>query len=135
MFTDEACLRSLATLNTGSPCERDSAAGIESKYLLTGLVQCGVCGGGVYVASRSHGKKRALFYGCTTFHRKGQAVCANYAQMVMEDGDWAVMEGAQDELLDPAVVRMRWRRPSPASLPRRTWTSTRVWQRCARGRT
>src|SRR5581483_476685 len=40
--------------------------GIESKYLLSGLMQCSVCGGGVYVSSRSHGHVREHFYACTT---------------------------------------------------------------------
>ena len=37
--------------------------GVESKYLLPGLARCGVCGGGLYVKSRSHGTRRAYFYG------------------------------------------------------------------------
>jgi Recombinase/Recombinase zinc beta ribbon domain len=79
--------------------------GLESKYLLrTGLAQCAVCGGGLYVTSRSHGRQRAFFYACTTFHRKGHTVCANNRQIAMEAADWAVMEAVQDELLDPGVV-------------------------------
>jgi len=44
------------------------ARGVESKYLLPGLARCGSCNGSIYVKSRSHGKRRAYFYGCTSFH-------------------------------------------------------------------
>jgi hypothetical protein len=77
--------------------------GVESKYLLSGMSQCSVCGG-LYVASRSHGRKRAYFYGCTTFHRKGASICTNNRLVALEDADWLVMEAVQDELLDPLVV-------------------------------
>jgi hypothetical protein len=36
------------------------ASGIESKYLLTGLVQCSYRGGSLHVRSREHGKRRAF---------------------------------------------------------------------------
>lgn len=39
-----------------------------------------------------------------TFHRKGQSVCANNRQAVMEEADAEVMTAVQDELRDPAVV-------------------------------
>src|SRR5262249_23606169 len=78
--------------------------GVESKYLLAGLVSCAVCGGGLPVASRSHGRERAHFYGCATFNRKGPTICPNSALIAMHDSDWALMEVLQDELLDPRVV-------------------------------
>ena len=40
------------------------ASTLDSKYLLTGLVKCGLCGGSVYVKSSSRKGARALFYGC-----------------------------------------------------------------------
>jgi site-specific DNA recombinase len=78
--------------------------GIDSKYLLSGLARCGVCGGGLYVASRSHGRQRAYFYACTAFHRKGQSICGNNSQVVMAEADAEVLQAVQDELLDPVVV-------------------------------
>ena len=56
------------------------------------------------MTTRNHGKVRVSFYACATFHRKGHTVCANNAQVLMTDADWAVMEVVQDELLDPVVV-------------------------------
>ena len=44
------------------------ADGHESKYLLTGLSRCGLCGGTMIVRSRCHGRKRAYFYACSSFH-------------------------------------------------------------------
>jgi hypothetical protein len=69
-----------------------------------GLAQCAICGGGLYVTSRSHGRQRAYFYACTSFHRKRQTACPNNRQMAMAEADGAVMEAVQDELLDPAVM-------------------------------
>ncbi len=50
--------------------------GHESKYLLTGLSRCGVCGGTLIVRSRDHGHRRAYFYACSSFHHRGKTVCA-----------------------------------------------------------
>jgi hypothetical protein len=62
-----------------------------------GLAQCAVCGGGVYVTSRSHGRRRAFFYACTSFHRKGRTVCANNQQVVLEDAEAEVMAAVEDD--------------------------------------
>jgi site-specific DNA recombinase len=43
--------------------------GTAAKYLLTGLGRCGVCGGGLTVRSRAHGKaQRSYRYVCSTHH-------------------------------------------------------------------
>ena len=68
--------------------------GVESKYLLTGLARCGVCGGSLVVRSRSHGGRRAFFYGCTSYHHRGRTVCTNTLEMPMLAADEAVLESA-----------------------------------------
>jgi hypothetical protein len=78
--------------------------GEESKYLLTGLARCGCCRGGLYVRSRSHGKRRAFFYGCTSFHRKGRAVCKNGQEVPMKPFDAAVLSALQRFVLSPSVI-------------------------------
>jgi site-specific DNA recombinase len=78
--------------------------GIESKYLLTGLAQCGICGGGLYTTSRSHGRQRAYLYACATFHKRGSTICPNNQSVWMADTDTEVMAAVQDEILDPVVV-------------------------------
>src|SRR5262249_31952361 len=89
--------------------------GIEAKHLLTGLVRCSVCGGGLYVTSRSHGRQRSYYYACTSFHRRGHTVCSNNRQAIMDDADLKAMEILEDELLDPLVIEAaveKARRPS-----------------------
>ena len=41
-------------------------SGLASKYLLTGLARCGMCGGGLEVRSRKHGRRREFFYSCSS---------------------------------------------------------------------
>jgi DNA invertase Pin-like site-specific DNA recombinase len=60
--------------NTGRAWGRP-VNGTESRYLLSGLAQCGICGGGLCVQSRSHGRQRAFFYACSSFHHRGRSVC------------------------------------------------------------
>ena len=79
-------------------------SGVESKFLLTGFAVCGVCGGSLCVRSRSHGRSRAYFYGCTTFERKGPAVCSNALVLPMVATDQALLEALEEELLDPVMI-------------------------------
>jgi hypothetical protein len=78
--------------------------GNESKYLLTGLTKCGLCGGGLFVHSRSHGRKRAFFYACTSYHTRGRAVCTNADELPMEQVDREVLEALEHDLLAPPVI-------------------------------
>ena len=38
----------------------------------------------MYVKSRSHGKRRVNFYGCTSFHLRGSSVCTNSVEVRMD---------------------------------------------------
>ena len=80
------------------------ARGVESKYLLPGLARCGTCNGSMYVKSRSHGKRRAYFYGCTSFHLRGSSVCANSLEVPMERSDLAVLASIERDVLQPDVI-------------------------------
>lgn len=75
-----------------------------ARYLLTGLMQCGVCGGGFEALSRKHGSRRARVYGCATHRRKGAVICPNGLVVPMEDADLAVLAALEDTVLAPAVV-------------------------------
>jgi hypothetical protein len=75
-----------------------------------------MCGGGVYVTSRSHGRRRAFFYACTSFHRKGHTVCPNNQHVVLPEADEAVMGALEHELLDPLVVTEALRQATAALL-------------------
>ena len=76
----------------------------ESKYLLTGLARCTVCGGSLIVRSRSHGKQRRYFYSCGSFHERGSTVCKNNLSVPMEATDEAVFDEIEGFVLHPAVV-------------------------------
>ena len=81
------------------------ASNLNSKYLLTGLVKCGVCGGSLYVKSSSRKGQRALFYGCTSFHLRGRTVCTNSMLIPMEAANKAVMQVFEQEVLHPDVTK------------------------------
>ena len=65
---------------------------VDSKYMLSGLARCGVCGGGLIVRSRSHGKRRAFLYACGSYHQRGPSVCTNRAQIPLEAVDRVVLD-------------------------------------------
>ncbi len=80
------------------------ATGLESKYLLTGLSLCGQCGGSLYVRSRSHGNRRMLFYGCTSYNLRGRAVCTNNMELPLEEANASVLRQIERDVLHPDVV-------------------------------
>lgn len=56
------------------------------------------CGGSMYVKFRSHGKKQAYFYGCTSFHLRGTAVCTNSLEVPMPRSDEAVIDAIRGDV-------------------------------------
>jgi DNA invertase Pin-like site-specific DNA recombinase len=75
-----------------------------ARYLLTGLVRCGLCGGTFEAMSRASGKRRAFVYGCAVHRRKGDSICQNALVVPMAAADVAILEAVESTLLDPAVV-------------------------------
>jgi site-specific DNA recombinase len=84
--------------------------GRDPKYLLSGLLRCGVCGGGLEARSRSQGGQRKVFYGCSAHHRKGTSVCTNSLTVPMDVADAKVIAELKNSLLDPRVVETAMRR-------------------------
>jgi site-specific DNA recombinase len=80
------------------------ARDVESVHLLTGFARCAVCGSSFYPLSRSHGRERAFFYGCSANHKRGHAVCGNGLVMRKERIDEAVLKALGGDVLRPAVV-------------------------------
>jgi site-specific DNA recombinase len=78
--------------------------GHESKYLLTGMARCGLCGGTMIVHSRQHGRQRAFFYACSSFEKRGRIVCPNSLKMWLQVADEAILEKLRQELLDPEIL-------------------------------
>ena len=79
--------------------------GHESKYLLTNMSRCGLCGGTIIVQSRSHGRQRAFFYVCSSFHHRGKTICPNSLKMRLEVADDAILSSLERELLDPEILQ------------------------------
>ena len=76
-------------------------SGVESKYLLVGQARCGLCGGSIEARSRSHRSRRAYFYACSSYWRRGKAVCENRHEIPMKVADAIVLNTLLDEILTP----------------------------------
>ncbi len=84
--------------------QRGRSPGSGAKYLLAGLLRCGVCNGGLEVRSRKHGTRRVFFYGCSSFQRKGSHVCSNNLTVTMESANLAVLQALKAQLLAPNII-------------------------------
>src|SRR3989442_5478402 len=74
---------------------------LDSKYLLTGMVECGVCGGR-YVQTRNCRKPAdRLWYN----HSRGRAGCADTLRVEMHPTHDPVLQAVTRDVLDPEVVR------------------------------
>lgn len=87
----------------GNPFGRPPTGGT-TKYLLSGLSRCGVCGGGIIVRSRAHGATRQYRYGCYCNWSRGRAVCPNRLEVLMKTADEAVLQLLEREVLAPTVI-------------------------------
>jgi hypothetical protein len=76
-------------------------SGVASKYLLTGIARCGVCGAGLEVRSRSHGRERVFYYSCSSFYRRGPSICPNRYEIPLRAADAAVIAALLEDLLTP----------------------------------
>ena len=101
------------------------STGIESKYLLTGMGQCATCGGSLYVRSRHHGTQRAMFYGCRTYHDRGQHVCANSMELPLREVDRNILATIEADVLQPDILEaaiqqaLKELQPSEAAVARK----------------
>jgi site-specific DNA recombinase len=77
--------------------------GVESKYLLSGFLQCACCGASMTVRTRGRGRQR-YFYVCASYDHRGQTVCANGMPLPMDAADDAVLTKLEDYVLDPDVI-------------------------------
>jgi hypothetical protein len=71
------------------------------RYLFTGLMRCGVCGGGVVTWNR-------VRIGCANARNKG--TCTNKTAMRRDGLETTVLEGLQHRLMDPALMEEFCRR-------------------------
>jgi site-specific DNA recombinase len=66
------------------------------RYLLSGLLRCGACGGGFSKISQSH-------YGCSTARNKG--TCHNLLTLRRDKLEAKVLDGLRHQLMRPEMVR------------------------------
>jgi Recombinase zinc beta ribbon domain/Recombinase len=78
---------------------------LDSRYLLSGFARCGHCGGGFAAHSRNHGGRRAMFYGCTSFWKRGSKVCTNNLVARMDVIEAEVLATIDDDVCRPAVIQ------------------------------
>lgn len=79
--------------NKGKPYHRL----VRPKHLLSGLGQCGVCGGGWSMLSRDR-------WGCSLFREGGRHACSNNRTITNAEYIRRVLGGLHDRLLDPDLV-------------------------------
>jgi hypothetical protein len=77
------------------------ANGVESRYLLTGMARCSVCNAAMQTISRSHGRKRAFYYGCS---RAKAGACQNELIATQELADAAALAIMAEDVLAPEVI-------------------------------
>ena len=91
-------------LRSGQVLGRPPAIG-SARYLLSGLLTCGQCGASLEARTRSHGRKRVPYYGCSAHFRKGGTVCSNNTEVPMADAEAAILSKIESQMLDPAIVQ------------------------------
>jgi len=78
--------------------------GLDSEYLLPGFARCAMCGGGMGVIKRTHGRHRVGFYGCLAYQKRGTTVCTNNLLVRMENIDTAVLGTIGGDVLKPKII-------------------------------
>jgi hypothetical protein len=81
-------------------------AGLEAKYLLSGLVVCGVCGAAMHATNKRTSLRGApqLYYVCRTHRVRGDLLCANAMSVPMTPLDTDVLAPLERDLLTADVI-------------------------------
>ncbi|MEM7677007.1 MAG: recombinase family protein, partial [Myxococcota bacterium] len=69
------------------------------KYLLSQLLKCGSCGGGVAKRNKTH-------YACSAAYEKGASACTNRRTIRQDDLEETILQAIRDRLMDPALVEV-----------------------------
>lgn len=101
--TWEACeRRTLAmrskTANMSAAARKAAAGGRGPKYLLSGLLKCGECGGAFVILD-------AYRYGCATHRNRGPAACSNGARIARSTTEEQLLESVKRDLLSERAFR------------------------------
>ncbi|WP_090757226.1 recombinase family protein [Paracoccus chinensis] len=68
------------------------------KFLLTGLMKCGCCGGGFSTIAKDR-------FGCSNSRNKGTSVCANRTGISRQDLEGRILTLLSERLMDPDLVK------------------------------
>lgn len=99
-----AASRTLYFQRLGEPACTPPVNGLDSSYLLTGVLSCGACGGTMF--AHRHGHKNRLFFSylCTNYHVRGRAVCKNGLEANMTGADQEVLAAVERDVLRVEVL-------------------------------
>jgi DNA invertase Pin-like site-specific DNA recombinase len=75
--------------------------GHESSYLFTGFTECK---GSLFIRSRSHGKRRAFHYACTTHYLHGPEMCSESILLPMGLLDRSIFGTIEQDALQPTII-------------------------------
>lgn len=88
-------------LKAGRTLVRGKSAAVQSRYLFSGLLTCGMCGHSITVVSNGTGGPR---YGCNMAWRNGRTACTNRVTVSTAVADEALVAGLRAELLRPEML-------------------------------
>ena len=82
--------------------------GRASKYLISGLMRCGCCGGSMVGSSITYGngttRRREPAYLCSYRHNRGSTVCENSRKALASEVDGRVIGAIETQFLSPAAI-------------------------------
>lgn len=78
--------------------EGRGAGGRGPKYLFSGLLKCGECGGAFVIQGREH-------YGCATHKNRGESVCGNRLKVKRRTIEQVLLAGVKEEFLSDEFYR------------------------------
>ncbi|MBX2834843.1 MAG: recombinase family protein [Micavibrio sp.] len=81
--------------NTSDPCVHQR----RPRYLLSGLLKCGVCGGGFSKMSVNR-------YGCSNARNKGASICSNSKTIRRDVLEETILNTLQHHLMEPELVKV-----------------------------
>ena len=75
-----------------------------SKFLLTGLCRCGLCGANMVAFSHGPTERKVYRYTCSHYHHRGETVCGNNVRIHLNVLEEQVLEAIEATALTPAAV-------------------------------
>jgi site-specific DNA recombinase len=82
----------------------------DEKYLLSGIAQCGTCGGSLVAFTRgANHRTRGRFYGCMSHHKRGPIVCPNRLLIRQDALDHVILD-AIAEVLSERIIEQAVRK-------------------------